>query len=107
MVIVQTGLLGHTIELLGSEQQKAKYLPKIINLQLVGGWGLTEDKIGSDASNIQTAVQKVEAGHKINGVKRWIGNGNRDLLVIWAKNKQNKNVEAYLLETKGLQGLSA
>lgn len=32
MCVVQCGLLGHTIELLGSEEQKAKYLPKIINL---------------------------------------------------------------------------
>lgn len=31
-IAVQAGLLGHTIEALGSEEQKAKYLPKIINL---------------------------------------------------------------------------
>jgi alkylation response protein AidB-like acyl-CoA dehydrogenase len=71
---------------------------------LIGGWGLTEDKIGSDASNLNTSVTKVKEGHKINGVKRWIGNGNKDLLITWAKNTENKKVEAYILETKGLQG---
>ena len=57
-IAVQAGLLGYTIEALGSEEQKAKYLPKIINLEWIGGWGLTEDKIGSDASNIETTVTK-------------------------------------------------
>lgn len=41
MVLVQYGLLGFTIEALGSEEQKAKYLPKIKNLEMIGGWGLT------------------------------------------------------------------
>ena len=54
----------------GTPEQKAKYLPKIIDLEWVGGWGLTEDKIGSDASNIQTTVSKVPEGYRINGVKR-------------------------------------
>ena len=40
--IVQAGLLGYTVETLGSEEQKQKYLPKIINLDLIGGWALTE-----------------------------------------------------------------
>ena len=54
---------------------------------MIGGWGLTEDKIGSDASNLKTIAEKVNGNqYKINGVKRWIGNGNRDLLVIWARN---------------------
>jgi len=97
MCTVQCGLMGHTIEALGSEEQKAKYIPKIINLELIGGWGLTEDKIGSDASNILTTVTKSNEGYKINGVKRWIGNGNKDILVTWARNTENKNVEAYIL----------
>ena len=59
MILVQFGLLGSTIEMLCSEEQKAKYLPKIINMDMIGGWGLTEDKIGSDASNLTTSVTKV------------------------------------------------
>jgi acyl-CoA oxidase len=96
--IVQAGLLGCTIETLGSEEQKAKYLPKIINLEWIGGWGLTEDKIGSDATNIETKVTKSSEGYTLNGVKRWMGNGNKDLLIVWAKNEQ-KLVEGFILET--------
>ena len=53
---------------------------------MIGGWGLTEDKIGSDASNINTTVAKLPDGYRISGAKRWIGNGNKELLVTWAKN---------------------
>ena len=53
---------------------------------MIGGWGLTEDKIGSDASNLVTKVTKNGDKYIINGVKRWIGNGNMDLMVIWARN---------------------
>lgn len=54
---------------------------------MVGGWGLTEDKIGSDASSLRTRADKINATqYKLNGTKRWIGNGNRDLLIVWARN---------------------
>ena len=68
---------------------------------------MTEDKVGSDASNLNTTVTKVNEGYKINGIKRWIGNGNKDLLVAWAKNTENKKVEGYILETNGLKGWSS
>lgn len=87
MVLVQYALVIYTIETLGSEQQKATYLPKLKNFELIGGWGLTEDKIGSDASNLKTRADKINATqYKLNGTKRWIGNGNRDILIIWARN---------------------
>lgn len=93
MVIVQYGLVMYTIETLGSEEQKARYLPKLKNFELVGGWGLTEDKIGSDASNLKTRVDKINTTqYRINGTKRWIGNGNRDILIVWARNSENNNV---------------
>lgn len=54
---------------------------------MIGGWGLTEDKVGSDASNLTTSATKIsEDKYKLYGTKRWIGNGNRDLLIIWARN---------------------
>lgn len=87
MFLVQYALVIYTIEALGSEEQKAKYLPLLKNFQMVGGWGLTEDKIGSDAGNLRTRVDKIPGGkYKINGTKRWIGNGNRDILIVWARN---------------------
>ena len=93
MVLVQWALAIYTIESLGSEEQKAKYLPKMKNFEMIGGWGLTEQKIGSDASNLQTNAQKINATqYKLNGTKRWIGNGNRDILIVWARNTDNMKV---------------
>jgi acyl-CoA oxidase len=62
------------------------------SLEMIGGWGLTEDKVGSDASNVQTIVTKTPQGYVLNGTKRWIGNGNKDVLIIWAKNTENNKV---------------
>jgi len=59
MVLVQYALAMYTIETLGSEEQKAYYLPKMKSLEMIGGWGLTEDKVGSDASNIRTRAEKI------------------------------------------------
>jgi alkylation response protein AidB-like acyl-CoA dehydrogenase len=59
---------------------------------MLGGWGLTEPKVGSDASNLQSSVIKENDTYKINGVKRWIGNGNKELLISWVRNTQNKKV---------------
>ena len=61
---------------------------------------MTEEKIGSDASNLESNVTPSDNGYILNGTKRWIGNGNRDLLVVWAKNNTNKNVEGFLIENK-------
>jgi alkylation response protein AidB-like acyl-CoA dehydrogenase len=55
-VLLQWALTLYTIETLGSEEQKAKYIPRLKSLDMIGGWALTEEKIGSDATNIQTTI---------------------------------------------------
>jgi len=75
------------------------------DLDIVSGWGLTEPKLGSDASSLETSAKKVEGGYILNGAKRWIGNGNRDLLIVWARNVENKKVEAFIVDMKS-QGVT-
>jgi len=70
------------------------------NWSIIGGWGLTELKNGSDASNLQTSATKVEGGYRINGDKRWIGNGDKDLVTVWARNTENNKVECFIVENK-------
>lgn len=75
---------------------------------MVGGWGLTEEKVGSDASNLHTAVTKIsDDKYRIHGNKRWIGNGNRDLLIVWAKNTETKKVEGFIVQNKNAPGLTS
>lgn len=108
MVMVDWALLGYTIESFGSEEQKSKYLPKIKNFEMIGGWALTEEKVGSDASNLTTRAEKINGNqYKINGTKRWIGNGNRDLLIVWARNAESKEVEAFIVENKNVKGMTS
>ena len=76
LFMVQTKLCMRTIELYGSEQQKSHYLPLLRDFELLGGWGLTEDENGSDASNMQSTVRFENGNYILNGNKRWIGNAN-------------------------------
>eukprot|EP01017_Pseudomicrothorax_dubius_P036674 TRINITY_DN5274_c0_g2_i3.p1 TRINITY_DN5274_c0_g2~~TRINITY_DN5274_c0_g2_i3.p1 ORF type:complete len:336 (+),score=51.30 TRINITY_DN5274_c0_g2_i3:304-1311(+) len=98
---VQAGMAMYTIEHFASEEQKARWLPKMRDLELISGWGLTEKDIGSDASNLKTEAKPVEGGYILNGNKRWIGNALRGgHLIVWARNTETKQIQAFFVETK-------
>ena len=61
-------------------------MPDLVKLNKIWGWALTEEKIGSNASQLQTNVKVNQNGYLMNGNKKWIGNGNRDYLIVYAKN---------------------
>ena len=63
-----------SIELLGSEEQKQRFLPAMARLEKIGSFGLTEPNRGSDASSLDTTATPVDGGFRLNGRKRWIGN---------------------------------
>ncbi|CAG9331799.1 unnamed protein product [Blepharisma stoltei] len=99
-------LVVFTIEKLGSEEQKAKYLPKLCNLDIIASWGLTEPDYGSDASSLETTATPVKGGYILNGVKRWLGNAIiSDIMVIFARNTITKNVEGFIMDSRA-QGVS-
>lgn len=50
--------------MIGNETQRNKYVPLLRDLVLTGGWGLTENKHGSDASSLETTVQRTEGERK-------------------------------------------
>lgn len=97
---VQSSLAMNSIEKLGSEEQKDRYLAKMQNLELIGGWGLTEPSFGSDASSLQLTAKPVEGGYILNGQKRWIGNAiMSDILVTFARNTNSGDVEGFIVKT--------
>ncbi|MEM8679022.1 MAG: acyl-CoA dehydrogenase family protein [Planctomycetota bacterium] len=59
----------------GTEAQKQKYLPKLIDGSLKGAHGMTEPQSGSDAFSLETTAEAVDGGYRINGKKVYIGLG--------------------------------
>ncbi len=83
---VQGSLAMYPIHAFGSKEQKERYLPGMAKGELIGCFGLTEPDFGSNPTGMLTTAEKVSGGYKINGVKRWITNGDiSDLAVVWAK----------------------
>jgi len=74
-------------------------------MKYIGGWGLTEPNYGSDASNLATNVTKVPGGYRLNGEKIWIGNASRDFILVWARNNENKKIEAFMVPVQNNPGL--
>ena len=102
---VQSSLVIHPIDSYGSEAQKNKYLPKLLNGEWVGCFGLTEPNSGSDPASMSTRAEKVEGGYRLTGNKIWITNSPiADVFVIWAK--LDEVVRGFILEKK-MKGLSA
>jgi alkylation response protein AidB-like acyl-CoA dehydrogenase len=72
----------------GNEQQKAKYLPKLASLEMLGAYALTEPQAGSDALAARTRADLSADGthYILNGQKMWITNGGAaDLFTVFAK----------------------
>jgi glutaryl-CoA dehydrogenase len=83
--------VGHSlammsIGLLGSQQQRARWLPSLAAMERLGAFGMTEPGHGSDASSMDTRARLDGDHYVLDGKKRWIGNGTfADVLIVWAK----------------------
>ncbi len=75
------------ILLSGTEEQKARYLPKLASGEMIAAFCLTEAGAGSDAASIRTTAKKNEDGSwTLNGEKIWITNGGiAQLYTVFAK----------------------
>lgn len=97
----QTGIGTLPIRYYGSEEQKAKYLPKLATGQWKASYCLTEPDAGSDANSGKTKAVLNEAGthYLITGQKMWITNaGFADLFIVFAKIEDDKNLTAFIVE---------
>jgi glutaryl-CoA dehydrogenase len=105
---VQSSLVMHPIFAYGSDEQRAKYLPKLASGELVGCFGLTEPDAGSDPAGMKTRARKVDGGFALSGAKTWITNSPiADVFVVWAKSDAHDGrIRGFLLE-RGTKGLEA
>jgi alkylation response protein AidB-like acyl-CoA dehydrogenase len=87
------------IYLFGTEDQKRKYLPKLLTGEIVGAYGLSETGSGSDALGARTrATRQSDGSFLLNGEKMWITNGGfADLMVVFAK-LDGEQFTAFLVE---------
>ncbi|CAK9869786.1 unnamed protein product [Sphagnum jensenii] len=105
--LVHSSLCMATIAMLGSEEQKQKYLPSLARLDTIGCWALTEPAYGSDASSLNTTAVKVDGGWQLNGQKRWIGNSTfADVAIIFARNTRTNQINGFIVK-KGAPGYKA
>jgi glutaryl-CoA dehydrogenase len=103
---VQSGLAMKSIAMLGSEEQKLRWLPGMAQFEKLGAFALTEPNHGSDSVALETTARREGDHYVIDGAKRWIGNGSlADVIVVWAR-AEDGQVKGFLVE-KGTPGYNA
>jgi glutaryl-CoA dehydrogenase len=104
---VQSGLAMKSIDLLGSEAQKERWLPAMARLEAIGAFALTEPAHGSDSVALETSARRDGGDWVLDGAKRWIGNGSiADVIVVWARSDADGQVKGFLVE-KDMPGFEA
>ena len=90
-----------------SDDQKRKYLPKLISGEHVGSLAMCEAGAGSDVVSMKLKAEKSGNGYRLNGTKFWITNGtDADVLVVYAKTGEgSRGITTFLIE-KGMEGFS-
>ena len=91
----------------GNEEQKKRYLPKLISGEHVGALAMSEATAGSDVVGMKLKADKVGNGYRLNGTKFWITNGAyADTLVVYGKTGEgSRGITAFLIE-KDMEGFS-
>jgi glutaryl-CoA dehydrogenase len=103
---VHSALAMTSIALLGSEEQKQRFLPQMARLEKIGCFGLTEPAHGTDVVKLETTAHRDGDSYVLNGHKRWIGNATfADYSIIWARGDDG-HVGGYVVE-KGTPGFDA
>lgn len=104
---VHSGLAMSSIGLLGSNEQRERWLPAMARLEKIGAFGLTEPTRGSDAVNIETTARKDGDSYILNGAKRWIGNASiADILIIWARDENGEFGGFVIEDPQTVEGLT-
>ena len=93
----------------GNEEQKRRYLPKLISGEHVGALAMSEPGAGSDVVSMRTRADKKGDRYILNGSKMWITNGPvADTLVLYAKTDRTagaRGITAFIVE-KDFKGFS-
>ena len=103
----QANLCILPLVMFGTDEQKNRYLPKLVAGEIIGAYALSESGSGSDALAAKTrAVKQPDGSWLLNGEKMWISNGGfADLIVVFAK-VDGEQFTAFLVE-RAFPGVSS
>src|SRR5271154_5141490 len=94
----------------GSDEQKKRYLPKLISGEEVGALAISEPNAGSDVVSMRTRAERRGDRYVLNGSKMWITNGPlAETMVVYAKTDPtagSRGITAFIVE-KACKGFSA
>ncbi|GGE01393.1 acyl-CoA dehydrogenase [Tsuneonella deserti] len=92
----------------GTEEQKKKWLPRLVSGELISAIAMTEPGAGSDLQSITTTAIKDGNGYRLNGAKTFISSGQlANLIIVVAKTDPKegaKGISLMVLETEGAEG---
>lgn len=107
VVSVNNSLVCWGLDTYGTEEQKAKYLPKLASGEHIGCFCLSEPEAGSDATSQSTTAVDMGDHYLLNGTKNWITNGGScEIALVIAqtdREKGHRGINVLIVE-KGMDG---
>ncbi len=100
-LIAHSDIIAAYLSELGSEEQKKRWLPKMVSGEVIAAIGMSEPNAGSDLKSIRTTARPDgKGGYLLSGQKTFITNGyNADLVVVACKTNE-KGISLFLVDTK-------
>jgi len=98
-VAIHSGPVTFLLQRYGTEEQKARYLPRLASGEIVGAFALSESGAGSDARSLRTAWSPQGESRVLDGTKKWVTNGGLGgLVVLFAREAPAGEISCFLLD---------